>query len=105
MKGNLLAASGRAGGRRVSEAERVDRPGPRSEPAQPVAYRLPGDRPRPPGCVERLLAEREEGRQRRGVRAPGAVGGAVGMPLAGDLDGSLPVEEEVGRLVAVPTRD
>jgi hypothetical protein len=54
---------------------------------------------------ERVEPEREVGGECGRVRAAGAVRGAVGVALAGDLDQPLAVVEEVGRLVAVAAGD
>ena len=52
-----------------------------------------------------VLAEGEMGRQRRGVGAAGAVGGAVRVALAFDRDRLAPVEEEVDHSLAVAAGD
>ena len=106
--------AGRASGRRPSApAFGAVRGGRRPTPARPrarrrrrsrAARRAPPRRrsaspPAPPPAAPQ--PEREVRRQRGGVRAPRAVGGAAGLAVAGDLDQPLAVEEDVRRLVAV----
>ena len=54
---------------------------------------------------ERLVAERQARRERRGVRAARAVGGAVGVALARQLGERRAVEEQVRRAGAVAAGD
>ena len=93
---------GRARGRRARRRGRRPRP----MLAQPVAHRPRRDRLRAARAASSgVEAEREVRREHRGVRAAGAVRGAVGVALAGDLDEPLAVEEDVDRLLAVPAGD
>ena len=69
-------ASGPAGAPAAGEREHVDRPRAGADLGEAVADGLGGDLLRPARGVRQLLAASQERRQRRGVGAPGAVGGA-----------------------------
>ena len=90
---------------RPGRAEDVDRPGARAELAQAVAdgVRGRGAARAPPRAGGRPSASWAASVD--GVRAARAVRGAVGVALARELDEPLAVEEQVGRLVAVPAGD
>ncbi len=62
------------------ETDRVDGPRAPTELAQPAGDRLAREPPRRARRILESFAEREAGRQRRGVRAARAVGRAVGVP-------------------------
>ena len=92
---NLLRTRQLGIGACAAQVEDVDRAGALADLAEPGADRERGDLPRRRGGLQRLGAAGQEGGQGRGVGAAGAVRGAVGVALAGDLDRLLAVEEEV----------
>ena len=94
-------AASRASSGAPGQLEDVHRPGPRAEVAQPVADRLAGDPPGGPRGLERRVAEREVGGERRRVRAARAVRGAVRDGARRGSAHASPVEHDVGRLLAV----
>src|SRR3954447_9733399 len=88
----------RSSGDPDAEPEGVDRPGAAADLAQAVPDRLRRD---PLGLAGRrleVLTERQAGGKGGRVRAAGAVRGAVGVPLARDLDERVAVVEHVDRL-------
>src|SRR4029453_18320524 len=85
--------------------EDVDRPIAVAELGQTVPDRLGGGGRRP---ARRLLQGKpagEQRRERRGVRAPGAVGRRHLVLLDGDVHVTLAVEQVVGGLAAVAAGD
>ena len=90
----------------IRDAEHVDG----SRPASDARAARRARPPRPPPWrrlrrLERLEPAGQVGRERRRVRAPGPVRRAVGVALARDLLEPVAVEEDVGGLFAVATRD
>ena len=101
-----LRTAGRAGSAAVARA-RARRPARRRAPSSRRPSRTAREAARlaARAAASRIVAEREPRGQRRGVRAARSVRGAVGVALAGQLDDALAVEEDVGRLLAVPAGD
>src|SRR6478672_13126165 len=77
-------------GTSAAQAEDVHRPGAGPEIAQAVAHRIGGHALCRPRRRLEVVAEREPGGERRGVRAARPVRGAPAVARAGDLDDAFP---------------
>ena len=88
-----------------AEPEGVDRTGTGADVAQPVADRLGGNRLGLTRRLDRVVPEGEMSRQHRRVRAARAVRRPARVALAGKLRDRVAVEHDIGRLLAVTTRD
>ena len=87
------------------EAEGIDRTRAGADATQASAHRLGGHDPGLARSLQRLVAVRQERRQRRGMSAARAVRGAIRMPLAGNLDQPFAIEEEVDQVLAMAAGD
>src|SRR5436309_11969321 len=102
MRRNFMVASDYATTSVPAQAQSVNGARSGAQLAQTVANGVGCDGTRGTGGAERVVAQREAGRKRRGVRAARSVSGAVRMPLARKLDQLDTVEEQVDGLGAVP---
>ena len=105
MQRPIHYATARLCARALAQADGVDRTGALADAAQTVPNGLGGDQLGLLGGLERIVASGEVGGQGRGVGAAGAVGGSLGVALAGELDELLAVEEDVDGLLAVAAGD
>jgi hypothetical protein len=91
----------RAAGSSAPQSQYVDRTWTRPNITQAIAHGLSRHPLGRPGRSQGVVAPGQAGGQDGCVRAAGAVGGAVRVPLARNLDQLATIEEEIGRLLAV----
>src|SRR5207253_3848849 len=87
---------------RSRKAEDVDRAAPGADLVEPVSHRLGCDLSGTGRCVLETVAAREQGSERGGVGAAGAVRRLVPVSLHGDRYMALPVEQPVDRVESMP---